>query len=294
MVDLPVQNRDNRQITSTLATSFSSTPNGGDRTFEADLVERTMHGEEMARFQAAGFGYRSMLAGDGGIPPLPGFLAVSQVRMAVHRAAALLPQSQWLPHDVSPTHFPPSPAERPRFHLERGIGGYQKTNMPLADALTRPHSSPSHLSPTSRGSASEHGQSLPERFVSGKETESVLRLAKRLKLRPKDLYHRQSLTSEALGSSSAEEAQGGSPAPLFTPGYPARYQPRDVGPPASAWEQPFMITLIFGRQQLVLHGSMGMPVDELHHTAGSLASMNPSSIQLVAGGDHFASWHCLG
>ena len=219
----------------------------------------------------------------------------------MHRAAALQPQSQWLPHDTSPSHLSPPFVERPRFHLEMGIEGYQTTNIPLANALTHPHPSPPQL--FLRETVSEHG-ALPERFVPGKETESVLRLVKRPKLRPKDLSHRQSLAGEAPGSSTAEAAAG-SPVPYFTPG-PSRHQASSVHPPAGEWERPFMITLIIGRQQLVLHGTMGMQVDDLQRTAGSLTLMDPSSIQLVAGGitlrpgsvlgDYPASWSstCVG
>jgi hypothetical protein len=182
-------------------------------------------------------------------------------------------------------------------------GTSQATNIPLANALTHPHPSPPHL--FLRETVSEHG-ALPERFVPGKETESVLRLVKHPKLRPKDLSHRQSLAGEAPGSSTAEAAaQSGSPVPYFTPG-PSRHQPSNAHPPTSEWERPFMITLIIGRQQLVLHGTMGMQVDELQRTAGSLTLLDPSSIQLVARGitlrpgsvlgDYPATWSstCVG
>jgi hypothetical protein len=278
--DPRVQNEDNRQITSNFATNFSSSHNGGqhlvhpetrvveaqglDETRRAGDLSQQRHGldgttplapppSDWARLRALHGLAPSPVANplepdlpfslaahdyDGGGAPLPGFLADSQVRMAMHRAAALQPRSQRLPHDASPTHLSPSFVERPRFHLERGIEGYQATNIPLANVLTHPHPSPPHLFP--RETVSVHGV-LPERFVPGKETESVLRLVKRPKLRPKDLSHRQSLVGEAPGSSTAEAAQSGSPVPYFTPG-PSRHQPHNARPPTSEWERPFMIT----------------------------------------------------
>jgi hypothetical protein len=112
---------------------------------------------------------------------------------------------------------------------------------------------------------------VPERFVPGKETESVLKITKRPKLRPKDLSHRQSLDGGVPIPPSFEEPGIVSPAPFFTPGYPPRYQPREVRPSTSEWERPLMVTLLVGRHQLVLHGSMGMPVDELRRRGGCIA-----------------------
>jgi hypothetical protein len=69
---------------------------------------------------------------------------------------------------------------------------------------------------------------------------------------------------------------------------------------------PFYDHLIIGRQQIVLNGNMGMQVDELQRTAGSLTLLDPSSLQLVAGGitlrpgsvlgDYPATWSptCVG
>ena len=273
--DLRVQNEDNRQITSNFAMDASSAHNGrqqlvhpetraGEALRRAGDLSQQRQGlngaaplaprlpSDWARLRALHGLAPSPVANplepdlpftlpahdyDGGTPPLPGFLADSQVRMAMHRAAALQPQSQWLPHDTSPSHLSPPFVERPRFHLDMGIEGYQATNIPLANALTHPHPSPPQL--FLRETVSEHG-ALPERFVPGKETESVLRLVKHPKLRPKDLSHRQSLAGEAPGSSTAEAAAG-SPVPYFTPG-PSRHQASSVHPPASEWERPFMIT----------------------------------------------------
>ena len=205
------------------------------------------------------------------------FLSESNVRLALQRAGALPLQRTF--HEAAPPHSSPALVER-RFlppGRETGSGEYQTMGSHSSlgsygpPVLTQFSRSPTQISrePTP--------PNVPERFVPGKETESVLKITKRPKLRPKDLSHRQSLDGGVPIPPSFEELGIVSPAPFFTPGYPPRYQPREVRPSTSEWERPLMVTLLVGRQQLVFHGSIGMPVDELRRSAGDLMRLDPST-----------------
>jgi hypothetical protein len=116
--------------------------------------------------------------------------------------------------------------------------------------------SPAHLSSSDLAPASS---SLLEKFAPGKETESVLKITKRPKLRPKDVSHRRSLDGDAFASSTVGDI--GSPAPYFLPGLSSHYVPSQVRPATSEWERHLMITLMIGNQRLVIPGSQLMTVE---------------------------------
>ena len=131
---------------------------------------------------------------DEGFLPLPGFLADSQVRMALRQAAVLHNQGP-LP-DASPSHVSPPFAQHPRFQREREMGAHIALDFhPSLGPSGYPTStyvplSPAHLHPRDPVSGSS---GIPDKFAPGKETESVLKLTKRPKLRAKDISHRHSL-----------------------------------------------------------------------------------------------------
>jgi hypothetical protein len=133
---------------------------------------------------------------------------------------------------------------------------------------------------------------VPGKFVPGHETESVLKLTKRSKLRPKDESHRRSL--------------GGGPPPLAAlPGENDSISPR--APVARSWapsngfDAPpqrdslaglfastvlashFLVVLAFGHRQVTVPGSSFMTVGDLRLTAGAIAEMDPASLMLMHG-----------
>ena len=117
----------------------------------------------------------SSSVGDEGFLPLPGFLADSQVRMAIRQAAVLHNQGQ-LP-DASPSHVSPPFAQHPRFQREREMGAHVALDFhPSLGPSGHPTStyvplSPAHLYP--RDPVSE-SLGIPDKFV--------LKLTKRPKL----------------------------------------------------------------------------------------------------------------
>ncbi len=129
--------------------------------------------------------------------------------------------------------------------------------------------------------------SIPEKFVPGRETASVLKITKRPKLCPKDLLHRRSLEGNVASSDmQASEvathhgiSNHGEPlVPFFSPEHPSRYVPREVRPATSAWERPLMIQLLCRGQQLIVPAHANMSVDALQQIAvpWSVAIMHPS------------------
>jgi hypothetical protein len=137
--------------------------------------------------------------------PLPGFLAESDVRMAIHRAITAL-QTPGPFHDAPSPHFYPPLAQHPRFQRERERGAHVSSDFhPSLGTSGHPAStyvpfSPNHL--FSREFASEISGVLAK-FEPGNESESVLKLTKRPKLRPKDLSPRRSLGGLSLFTRTA-------------------------------------------------------------------------------------------
>jgi hypothetical protein len=101
--------------------------------------------------------------------PLPGFLADSQVRMALRHAASL--QTQGLPIDVSPTHLSPPFAQHPRFQRERDAGAHVALDFhPSLGPSGYPTSSyvpPSPVHPYPHDPVSG-SFGIPEKFAPGK------------------------------------------------------------------------------------------------------------------------------
>jgi hypothetical protein len=123
--------------------------------------------------------------------PLPDFLAESQVRAALHRAVNAHSQEAF--SDEAPPHSS-FPNLRPADLGGRDLGWQTLAARDFHPSLwhaTIPHPS----SPVSLSSQDHVPESagVSSKFVPGNETESVLKLTKRPRLRPKDVSHRRSL-----------------------------------------------------------------------------------------------------
>jgi hypothetical protein len=237
---------------------------------------------------------------DGGEPPLPEFLARSHIQMALHQAEALHTQRQLL--DGSLSHVSPTFAARPASLREGGGRGSLVVPEPHSRfgslgrlPTTYVPNSPTYLLPSELAATSS---SVPDKFAPGKESESVLKITKRPKLRPKDISHRRSLDGDDLIGNLTVDALNGNPtvasfprlqgghetsAPYFSPGFSPHHLPPQVRPSTSEWERPLMVTLSMGNQRLVVPGSHLMTVDDLQRIVRPHIGLAPSSFHLVSG-----------
>jgi hypothetical protein len=137
--------------------------------------------------------------------PLPDFLAESQVRAALHRAVNAHAQEAFSDEASPFSHFP---TLRPAEMGGRDIGWQTLMARDFHPSLwhaTLPHSSsPVPLSPYQERAL--ESAEVASKFVPGHETESVLKLSKRPRLRPKDVSHRRSLAGREQGSTSQSAA----------------------------------------------------------------------------------------
>jgi hypothetical protein len=219
---------------------------------------------------------------------LPEFLSDASVRAALHRANALRPQG----------HF----SDEPQFPsaLGRAQEGSQETRVrdttdrrdffgnvdfaypePVFPQL-QPHS-PATLHP--RVSAQE-SPGVPERFVTGQESESVLKITKRPRLRPKDVSHRRSLGLPGTTTGMPSDAM--SPGHLAIPQSPMAAPPVThaalVGLfPSTIQTTHFIVVLAFGQSRVSVPGSPFMLVSTLRLTAGAIADRDPELLTLMHG-----------
>jgi hypothetical protein len=191
---------------------------------------------------------------------------------AIHRATALQQHGPF--HADLPPHITPPHVQHPRFLPESERGAHVASDFhpslgPSGHATsTYVPFSPPHLY---QREVAGKGSKVQDKFAPGNESESVLKLTKRPKLRPKDLSHRRS-----LGQGEPLRVDEGNAAQFLSPGYSLRYAPL----PSSGH---LTVTLFFGQRQVVLTGSASMTVDDLQQTAGSIAELAPSSIRLMHG-----------
>jgi hypothetical protein len=157
-----------------------------------------------------------------------------------------------------------------------GTRGFQEISLPMKIAvilrlalnilfLTMSHS---HLSHPTLSQESLLGSSgVPGKFNPGQETESVIKLTKRPKLREKDVAHRRSL------------GQGDQPAASR----PAQYDSLVGLFPSTVLASHFVVFLTFGSRKVGVPGSPFMTVADLRDTAGAIAECDPASLRLMHG-----------
>jgi hypothetical protein len=127
--------------------------------------------------------------------PLPDFLAESNVRAALHRAVNAHSQEAFSDEAPPRSHFPNL---RP---MELGGQDSGRQTLMARDfhpslwhaALPHP---PSPITPLLSQEGGLDSAGVSSKFVPGNETDSVLKLTKRPRLRPKDVSHRRSLGSD--------------------------------------------------------------------------------------------------
>jgi hypothetical protein len=120
--------------------------------------------------------------------------------------------------------------------------------------------------------------------VSGHESESVLKITKRPRLRPKDVTHRRSLGA----------GEPGLPLPTnegSSPGWSRPQPPGDGSPvvhdclaglfPSTIQASHFIVVLAFGRSHVSVPGSPYMTVATLRLTAGAIADRDPELLTLM-------------
>jgi hypothetical protein len=124
--------------------------------------------------------------------------------------------------------------------------------------LTLPHSHQESLSGSS---------GVPGKFNPGQETESVVKLTKRPKLREKDVAHRRSLGQRNLPVAS----------------YPTQLSPLVGLFPSTILASHFLVGLNFESRQVGIPGSLFMTIADLRDTAGAIAERDPASLRLMHG-----------
>jgi hypothetical protein len=228
---------------------------------------------------------------EGGSLPLPGFLSDSCVGMALRRAGAL-PLQRTL-HEALSSHPSPVFDERSHFPSERERGTYVAADFhPSLGPSGYPHlpfSAPYSSSPLSPRGTVVAPPSIPEKFVPGNESASVLKITKRPKLRPKDLLHRRSLEGNAApldmqANEVVDISNHGEPmVPFSSPEHPSRYVPREVRPATGAWERPLMVQLFCRGQQVIVPAHAHMSVDAFQQIAAFMVGGESASFRLMSG-----------
>jgi hypothetical protein len=139
----------------------------------------------------------------------------------------------------------------------------------------------SHVPLPSQEQAPE-SSGISSKFVPGNESESVLKLTKRPRLRPKDVSHRRSLAGGDLGFPSPSEGAASRPASSTVPtGSSGRL---NLGiTPGSSGDTLLRVILTFGSRQVNVPGSVHMPAGELRDVVGSIADRDPGSLLLMHG-----------
>ena len=145
--------------------------------------------------------------------PLPEFLAESHLRAALHRAANAHSQEA-ISDEAPPYPFFPHMRSAPLGEREWGPLIARDFHPTLWHAASPYPSSPVPF--TSQEQAPESSGILAK-FVPGNESESVLKLTKRPRLRPKDVSHRRSLAGGDLGLPSTSDGAVSRSAPLPVP-----------------------------------------------------------------------------
>jgi hypothetical protein len=139
--------------------------------------------------------------------PLPDFLSETHLRAALHRAVNV--HSQEAISDEAPP-YPFFPHLRPVSLGERDFGPLSARDFhPSLRHAASPYLSSSVPLPSQEHAPESSG--IPARFVPGNESESVLKLTKRPRLRPKDVSHRRSLGGGDLGLPSSSEGTAARP-----------------------------------------------------------------------------------
>ena len=127
---------------------------------------------------------------------------------------------------------------------------------------------------------------VPAKFAQGQETESVLKITKRPRLRPKDVSHRRSLGTgepDILQPTDASSPLGWSQPPFPNDGLPGTYDPLVGLFPSTVEASHFIIVLAFGQSRVSVPGSPYMPVATLRLTAGTICGRDPELLTLMHG-----------
>jgi hypothetical protein len=133
--------------------------------------------------------------------PLPDLLAESHLRAALLRAANA--HSQEAISDEAPP-YPFFPHMRPASLGERDLGPLTARDFyPSLWHAASPY--PSSPVPLLSQEQAPESSGISSKFVPGNESESVLKLTKRPRLRPKDVSHRRSLSGGDLGLPTTSE-----------------------------------------------------------------------------------------
>jgi hypothetical protein len=152
----------------------------------------------------------------------------------------------------------------------------QSQSPPLASVRPRVPTQGSSAIPTQGSSA------VPDRFVPGHETESVLKITKRPRLRPKDVSHRRS-----LGVSDPGIVLPSSPSMAFpqspSGASPVTYEALAGLFPSTVPATHFVVVLAFGTRRVSVPGSPYMQVSALRLTAGAIADRDPELLTLMHG-----------
>ncbi len=99
---------------------------------------------------------------------------------------------------------------------------------------------------------------IAPKFVPGNESESVLKLTKRPRLRPKDVSHRRSLAGGDLGLPTTSEGVVSRSSPIAAP--TSLSGGLNLGSsPGSSGDTPLRVILTFGSRQVNIPGSFRMP-----------------------------------
>jgi hypothetical protein len=206
---------------------------------------------------------------------LPDFLSETSIRAALHRANALCPQG----HLSDEPHFPSALGETQPHHLDPRDRGDLATREMVGSQSFAASNPPLYSPASQRFRAPAHERSgVPARFVPGHETESVLKITKRPRLRPKDVSHRRSLGTGEPGNLLPTDASS----PL---GWPQPLSPSDGFPvardslvglfPSTVQASHFIVVLAFGQSRVSVPGSPYMPVATLRLTAGAICDRDP-------------------
>jgi hypothetical protein len=212
---------------------------------------------------------------------LPEFLSDASIRAALNRANALHPQG----HLSDEPQFPSAlGGDRPRHLGARDHDDLITREMVGSPDIAASNSLPYSPAPQRIRVPAHESLGVPDRFVSGHESESVLKITKRPRLRPKDVTHRRSLGTNEPGLPLPTNE--GSPLGWSRSQPPGEGSPviRDclVGLfPSTIQASHFIVVLAFGRSRVSVPGSPYMTVATLRLTAGAIADRNPELLTLM-------------
>jgi hypothetical protein len=203
----------------------------------------------------------------------PSFLGDQQVRQALQRANSLRPQGHlddepYFPSTLSDAfqYLPGGGRENRDARVPRNIVAYEDRSYPSTSSVYFvPHAVPSSSTPSYPQDALEGSSGVSGKFKPGQETESVLKLTKRPKLREKDVAHRRSL------------GQGNLPA---VP-HPVQHKSLAGFFPSTILASHFLVLLTFGSRQVGVPGSPFMTIGDLRNTAGAIAECDPAALRLI-------------